>query len=499
MILDYELRLDVPFADKDSAKKIGVRALIENNKFLCWCVPKGKDVMPFEKWWTASFRNEVSPQNKDDIKSYTLTQIMNGVTKSIQQGLPGSFWIKAEINSITGTAHKYLELVDYEAANSGTPIKGRGIIFAGQDALLRKFERDTGMKLASGMKIMFQAYVEFSGAFGLSLRIVDLNSEFVLGQTELNLKAIRNQLSIDGVFNNNRSMPQPKEFTKVALIAPEGAAGLGDLMTQADILQNHNLCTFSLYPATFQGKNAVDSIVNAFLSISEAINKGQQYDAIVVIRGGGDKAGLYALNEYAIAKALCLMPIPVIVGIGHERDSTILDELACIRLPTPSLVVSHITGVVMANMKEMISLCGELKSLSAEKCHIARMTVNQLDMSIKEDAIKIIEYAKREVDATSQNIKEVTIHQLESAKREVERTDASIKELSAQVIMRAKQEVTLLTQEILYNDPKKILSKGYAIVRDESGKATGDGHVVDEPGNKISIQFRDKTIQAVTQ
>jgi exodeoxyribonuclease VII large subunit len=499
MILDYELELDVPFADKDSAKAIGVKAKIENNKFKCWCVPIGKDVLLFEKWWPASFRNQIAPVNPDEIKSYSLTQVMNGVTKSIQQGLPNAIWIKAEITGVTGGAHKYYEVVDYEAVSNGAPVKGRAVIFGSQSELLRKFEEDTGMKLSSGMKIMFQAYVEFSGQYGLSLRIINLNSEFVLGQAELNLKAIRTQLEREGLISKNKSIPLPKEFTKIALIAPDGAAGLGDLMTQANVLMENNLCSFSHYPALFQGNNAVNSIIGAFTSIYNAIQNGEQYDAIVIIRGGGDKAGLYALNEYSIAKALCLMPVPVIVGIGHERDSTILDEVACIRLPTPSLVISYISGIIVSNMKEMISLTQELKSLSAQKCNMARQMVYNLESLIKDDAVKIIESAKREIDLASQSIKDASMNVILSAKREVTKAEDEMKSSSSLVLIKARQEVTLLTQEILYNDPKKIIDRGYTVVRKESGKVTGSGHEVSQPGTNISIQFRDTIIQATTK
>lgn len=502
MILEYDLEIDVPYPDQANAKSVGVRLkpVIENNKFKCWSVPRGNDVTPYEKWWTAAFRNQVKPQNPDQIKSYSLAQVMNGVTKSIQQGLPNAIWVKAEITGVTGGAHKYYEVVDYESAGTGAPIKGRAVLFNNQTELLRRFEAETGMTLSSGMKVMFQAYVEFSGQYGLSLRIIDLNSQFVLGQAELNLKAIRNQLHQEGVIDNNKKFMQPREFTRVALIAPDGAAGLGDFMTQANVLQDNGLCQFVHYAATFQGKNAVDSIVNAFVSIMDAMNSGaQQFDAIVIIRGGGDKAGLYALNQYAIAKALCIMPIPVMVGVGHERDSTILDEIASMRFATPSLVVSHISSMIIGNMKEMRSLEQELRTLAIQKCNMARNEVFRLESSMKEDSVKIIESAKSEIELNSQAIKDSSKNLLDAAKREVEKIDSDIKDSSKNLLVKAKQEVALLTQDILYNDPRKIIDRGYAVVRKDSGKVTGSAQEISQPGTNISIQFKDAVINAVTK
>ena len=499
MILDYDLELDVPFAQKDDAKRAGVKPKIENNKFKCWCAPRGVDVTAFERWWPASFRNQLQPQDPAQIKSYSLAQIMKGVQKSIQQGIPNAVWIKAEITGVTGASHKYYEVVDYESASTGAPIKGRAVLFNSQIGLLRKFEEETGMTLAQGMKIMFQAYVEFTGEYGLSLRIVDLNSQFVLGQAELNLKAIRSQLKKDGLIDNNKRLPQPQEFTRVAVIAPQGAAGLSDFMTQASVLEFHSLCEFAHFPATFQGNNAANSIIGAFTQVYEKMQSGIQFDAIVVIRGGGDKAGLYSLNEYSIARTLCLMPIPVIVGIGHEPDNTILDELACVRLPTPSLVVAHISSRIFSNMKEMASLHQELKALTAQKCNMAKQAVKNVETILKEEALRIVGDAKRELELNSQAMKDSSRHVLKLARNEVSLAENQIREQSKLVISEAKQEVRLLTQDILYNDPQKIIDRGYTVVRDSQGKVTGSGEALRSPGTEISIQFKDAVINAVTK
>lgn len=499
MILDYDLELDVPFAQKDEAKQIGVKPKIENNKFKCWCVPRGMDITPFKKWWPAAFRNQVNPQNPDEIKSYSLAQVMNGVSRSIQQGLPDAIWIKAEITGITGGIHKYYEVVDYESASTGAPIKGRAILFSSQEPLLRKFESETGMTLSEGMKIMFQAYVEFSGQYHLSLRIVDLNSQFVLGQSELNLKAIRRQLTDDGLIYNNKKLPVPQEFTRVAVIAPDGAAGLSDFMTQASALQEANLCEFVHFPATFQGKNAADSIVNAFTSVYQNMQSGLQFDAIVVIRGGGDKAGLYSLNQYPIAKALCLMPIPVIVGIGHEPDNTILDELACVRLPTPSLVVSHISSTIISNVREMRSLFQELKVLASRQCSLARQEIQSYSYELKEDSRSILEKARRDISVDSLLMKEAAGKVIVESRKEVSELAVSMKRESSLIASKARQEIELLAKDILYNDPKKIIDRGYTYVRDNNGVVVGSASQVNAPGTNISIQFKDAVVQAVTK
>lgn len=500
MILDHDLFLDVPFSDKENAKSLGVKPFFENKKFKCWYVEKGLDVSLYERWWPADFRQSVSPAlAHEDIKSFSLSQVMASLTRAISIAAPDALWIKAEVTGVTGVAHKYLELVDYESASTGNPVKSRGVIFSGASRVLTKFEEETGMKLAPGMKILFKAYVEFSGQFGLSLRIVDLNSEFVLGQAELNLQAIRNDLTQQGIINNNKKFSQPQEFTRIALIAPQGAAGLGDFMTQAKVLEDHKLCKFDLFTATFQGNSSVDSFINAFADIMESMNDRRElYDAIVIIRGGGDKAGLYALNQYPIAEAVCLMPVPVIVGIGHERDNTILDELACQRFPTPSMVISHITGTIIGNMEEMLKLEQSILKLAHEKCQVARMQVERNESSMIEASLSILSNAKREVDRLDNQLFETSRVVIEKAKNEINTLNSQIFESSKFQIEKAKNEVRLLTQQIIFNNPAKILDRGYAIVKDGSGTTVGDGYKVSEPGSSLTIRFRDTTITATT-
>lgn len=476
MILTYDLDLDVPFQERGQARAMGAAPRYQGDKFLCWFVPKGVDVSPFSKWWNFEFRNLNAPASNENIQALTLSNIMSEVTEAVNSTFSNPVWVTAEITGITGSQHKYLELVDY-SSQSSNPVKSRGIIFSSQSSLISKFEKETGMSLSSGMKIMFLANVEFSGQYGLSLRIIGLNSEYSLGQVEMNLKLIRDRLTKEGVYGANKALRPPMDFTRVAVIAPDGAAGLGDFMTQADVLKFHKLCQFDHYPATFQGVNAASSIVGAFESIYMNMQSGVEYDSIVVIRGGGDKAGLYALNEYAIAKALCLMPIPVMVGIGHERDDTILDELACIRFPTPSMVISHIAARIIGNMQEMRELELKLKKIAAEKCYLARMTIDRGESLLKENATRIL-------------------HQ---AKRQIEQTESLVNDGSRRVIDKAKNEIRLLTQEIVFNSPQKILKKGYAIVKNEKGEAVGDGQKVGNSGSKISIQFRDVTVHAITE
>jgi exodeoxyribonuclease VII large subunit len=164
------------------------------------------------------------------------------------------------------------------------------------------------------------------------------------------LRQIRTALSREGVIDRNRQLASPTEFCRVAVISPDGAAGLGDFKRDADILASAGLCSFNYQSARFQGLDAAIDIKNRLLSVLDAQKDDlPRYDAICIIRGGGSVTDLYWLNDLDLAMAVCNCPFPILTGIGHERDNTILDEIANRRFDTPSKVIGHIRDVICGN------------------------------------------------------------------------------------------------------------------------------------------------------
>lgn len=473
LILDGNLTLDVDFRDKDKVKRAGAKPQFVDGKFVGWFVPKGKDVAPFKAWWPADFRQQMGVEEEQaDVagQSMSLTELLTKVKGTLERYQSGAEWVRAEVVNIGGAHHLYLELSDYDIEGN-EQAKTRGVIWASQRSILKRFESETGIPLKSGVKILCKAYVEFSERYGFSLRIIDIDTKFTLGDMEAKLLQIRNTLTREGVIDKNRRLRDPGDFTNVAVIAPDGAAGLGDFMTLANSLMDYGLCDFKHYPATFQGQNATRSLCAALDSVLHAVEAGVNYDAVVIIRGGGDKAGLYALNELEIARRVCLMPVPVMVGIGHERDDTILDELARVRCATPSLVISGIAGQIMHNAKQAREDFMRIKSMTKETLSRARLDCHRMESVLASAAQGQLQFAAKTADRLHQQVIDETRHALS----------------------RAKNQVRELMTSALYSDPRAMISKGYALVRDESGKVVGDGASLT---GIISVQMRDGQIKA---
>lgn len=370
-----------------------------------------------------------------------LDVFLNRIGTALKTQLPGSYWVRAEILKADTSKgnHLSLELASYDGSQGA---KARAWIWSSNINIVSSFEQSTGSSLKAGLKILFQCRVQFHPEFGLSLVIENIDPKFTLGDMEAKLQAIRERLTSLNEINRNRYLDKPKDFCRVAVVSPESAAGLGDFKTIADRLEKYNLCEFNYYPSLFQGANAVASIVSAISQVVVDIANGNQYDALAIVRGGGDKAGLYQLNEIKIARCICRSPIPVLVGIGHERDSTILDEVANCRLATPSLVASFIQEAIVKNARDAKFNYELLVRSSQSISSFAKQELRDYRANISLLSHKKLESARRQVTEHNTSLTHVPNLLIQNAKRQNEENYINIKLLSGRSIQQAKELVS---------------------------------------------------------
>lgn len=480
IILNEDLPLQVGFREKEAVKKMGAKPYFENSKFKYWFVPQGNDVSKFIEFWNQDFKTNFlkeHPEIESNAIEHTGIRLSNAlalVKQTIESQLAKAMWITAEVVHCTGTTHVYLELADYDE-NGNELAKARAAIFANNKSVLTYFVEQTGLQLQEGMKILFKAFVSFHEKYGLSFEIKEIDSKYTMGDMEAKIVNIRKELKKQGIYDLNKSMTLPFDFFNIAVIAPNNAAGLGDFRTQADELKKQGLCNFNYFSAVFQGKDVVPSITNALHSIKKEIEQGEVYDAVVIIRGGGDKAGLYALNEIEIAKSICLFPIPVIIGIGHERDVTLLDEVGNLRLPTPSMVASHISGTIIKNAQKMKQNCLLLKKLAQGLIDKAKLELEGCAFLIKTESQNIISILSNQIDVKRNSLLNV----------------------SNRLVDDANHQVNERMTQIMYLDPKRIIDRGYGIVRNEKNKRVISDVKNIEKEDTVVINLRDGSFDAV--
>jgi exodeoxyribonuclease VII large subunit len=341
--------LRVPYSEKDDAKALG--AWFDRDT-RTWYAPPGTNLENLKRWLPEGVLDEDREPPKppqEPQKGIALTELLSRVKGVIDHGLPDAIWVRAEISELRGkNGHLYLTLTERnERGDILAQIKG--IIWRTRaEPITAKFEQVTGEGLRTDIKILCLAKVRFDVLYGLDLIIEDVDPSFTLGDLAAKMARIREKLLAAGVFDRNKRLPSPVDFVRIAVISPETSAGLGDFQRESDRLQQAGLCDFSFFRATFQGLDAPSSIRTAVQN-ALAAHRQTRFDALVVIRGGGSVTDLAWLNDLQLATVLCLSPIPVFTGIGHERDITILDDIAHTRFDTPSKVALHITATIKDN------------------------------------------------------------------------------------------------------------------------------------------------------
>ncbi|WP_034385936.1 exodeoxyribonuclease VII large subunit [Deinococcus sp. YIM 77859] len=381
-----------------------------------------------------------------------LADVLVYVGQVIARGVPGAVWVRAEIAGLTDRRHLYLDLVQLE---DGTEVaKCRATVWARERyALEAKFRRATGGALTAGLKVLLLCTAEFHPQYGFSLNVLDVAPEFTLGDAALKLAALRETLMREGVYGLNRALPPPTDFARVAVISPAEAAGLGDFRREVDALEAAGVVEFVYLEATFQGREAAGSLVQAVEQARQAHARAP-LDALVVIRGGGAVTDLAWLNDLEVARQLATFPAPVMTGLGHARDDTLLDEVACLRTDTPSKAAARIVRTVAA------AAARAQEDTRTIRLH-AREVLAEADAAALWALDRVRNAARRQADA-------------------------------------AQTATDALMRQALGLTPQRTLARGYALVRDETGRPVTRAAQV-RPGEALTLEFADGTARVQGQ
>lgn len=409
----------------------------------------------------------------------SLSEYLATVQEVIHLTFDGAVWVKAEIRnlSIKG-GHYYLELAEKDEESHKVIASCKGTIwkFTAQKIIL-KFERESGIELSKDLNVLIKVKARFDPQYGFSVNIEDIDSSFTLGDIAKRYQQILLRLTEEGLLNNNKQLPVPFDIQNVLVIAPENAAGLGDFKKDADALAQAGVCHFVYHSATFQGNTASASIIQV---LGSALRRwAQDYsiapDLIVIIRGGGAVNDLAYLNDYDLAALLCKRTVPIWVGIGHEKDRTILDEIAHRSFDTPSKVIAGIRNLIVERVNEVSTALQTIKLLSQHQ---------------------LITYQSQS-DQYLKTIKTLTQNQINEVQRSVDMLKSDTQYLAQQQIKLASQQVESLMRETLLQNPRNVMAKGYAIVRSQGKAIRSIQQITDQ---ELQIELKDGTIDAtVTQ
>ena len=406
---------------------------------------------------------------------FSLSEYLSTVQEVIQVAFNEPVWVKAEIRnlSIKG-GHYYLELAEKEENTDKVIASCKATIWKSAAAkMVLKFERESGIELSRDLNVLIKVKATFSPQYGFSVNVEDIDSSYTLGDIARRYQQILERLTSEGLANKNKLLPTPFDIQNVLVIAPENAAGLGDFKKDADALDKVGVCHFVYHSATFQGNTAAVNIIDALGNGLRqwALNFDSAPDLIVIIRGGGAVNDLAYLNDYNLAALLCKRSVPIWVGIGHEKDRTILDEVANRSFDTPSKVIGGIRNLIVERTQEVLDALQKIKLLSQ---HQITAYQGQNDQYIKV-------------------IKTLAQNQINEANRMLELMKSNTKYIAQSQLKLAFTQIEGLLRETLLQNPRNVMAKGYGIVRSE-GKAIRSIQQIS--GDNVQVELQDGTIQA---
>lgn len=303
----------------------------------------------------------------------TLTELCSLIGEVLDDSLAGSYWVKAEISSLSEKGgHLYLELVD------GKTAKMRATCWAGsKEMLMAYFESETGQRLQAGMAVLVEVELQWHAVYGLSLSIVGIDPSFTLGTIAQQRQQTIAQLQKDGLLDAQQLLPLPTLIRHIAVVSSPNAAGYEDFKHQLDNSPYH--FETQLFGATMQGEGAEKSILAALEEISMANGK---FDAVAIIRGGGATTDLSCFDSYTLCAVCAQFELPIISGIGHTRDISVLDLVAHEALKTPTAVAEWLIHRMDEQMSRVTELILRLQRTAERQILIRRHRVELLEQRL---------------------------------------------------------------------------------------------------------------------
>lgn len=393
-------------------------------------------------------------------RTFTLLELNRMVRETIERQMDGKYWVEAELSDLHDRNHCYMELVENDPFGPTPLAKARAVCWANRWTALRsKFERQTQQQLRPGIKVRMMVTPTFHEAYGFAYQVSDIDPDYTLGDIVRKRMEIIRQLKEAGIFDLQRELVLPRFAQRIAVISSAQAAGYGDFCHQID--DNSYGLSFSheLFAAIMQGEQVEQSVIAALDRINARID---EFDVVVIIRGGGATTDMSGFDTLALAENVANFPLPIITGIGHDRDECILDMVSYMRVKTPTaaatFLIDHLSEVYTAlvSARERISRIAE-RHLAYEK-----MRLKQLADRIPTLFALTRERQTKRIDALA--------HRLDSA--------------ATQRLERERHRLQLVAQRAQAQDPIHILRRGYSITLHNghalrSGDELADGDIIE--------------------
>ncbi|MEM6841425.1 MAG: exodeoxyribonuclease VII large subunit [Bacteroidota bacterium] len=433
----------------------------------------------------------------------SLYELNQKIKAALSAELEPTYWVVAEIGEmrVGQNGHCYLDLVEKNGDYLYAKIRATiwSSTFRGLGAW---FESITGESLRSGLKILAQVEIKFHHLYGLSLNVKDIDAQFTLGERALKRQQVINQLVEDGVFDMNQAVPFPQVPQKLAVISSPAAAGLGDFMDQLRGNRFGYGFKVDLFKAKMQGNEAAESIIQALHRIFERCEQQADYDCVVIIRGGGAQVDLDCFDSYDLSAHVAQFPLPVITGIGHERDETVIDLVAHTRKKTPTAVAEFLIDQLQTFEAQIDELTRSLVQIAENTVAEHTYQLEKVKSALKLSVISRLLNQSHQLDQLHQSLKNASTNLLTQQQEQVNQLSSELQQGSRRMIQEQSQIVESTQKLLQLIDPEAILNRGFSItyadgILLQNAEPVPDGsQLTTKTRNAVYLSRLEKTISS---
>jgi exodeoxyribonuclease VII large subunit len=403
---------------------------------------------------------------------------MSSIRKTLEARYTSAYWIKAEMNKLNHyvySGHCYPDLV--EKTEGKVVAQMRAIIWkADFQAINHKFQQVLKEPLREGSHILFLAHIQFDAQHGLSLRILDIDPTYSLGELEREKQETTERLEREGIFHQNKTLPLPLLPQRIAVISVETSKGYADFCKIIDHNEDGFRFFHHLFPAQLQGDKAVTTIIGQLNNIRKC---GDLFDVVVIVRGGGGAVGLAAFNNYLLAREIALFPIPVLTGIGHATNETVAEMVAFKNAITPTEIAHILIQRFIEFSRSIQQMESRIAHLTGQKLRDAKVQLNQMETYLKASVANEMEKHRETQQHAMQSLIKSAQYLLRDHKREQERGEALLGKNVQSYLNTQKKKLESMGHHLSIMDPAEVLKRGYSITR-HNGKTIQNAALIPE-------------------
>ncbi|MBQ8948917.1 MAG: exodeoxyribonuclease VII large subunit [Prevotella sp.] len=435
----------------------------------------------------------------------TLFELNSLVREVIECEMPHEYWVEAELSECRESrGHCFLELIQKDEHNATPIAKASAKCWASKWMIIRPyFERTTGQRLHAGMKVLLKVYPQFHEAFGFSWIVTDIDPTYTLGDMARKRQEIIRQLKEEGVFDLQKELQLPRFCQHIAVISSETAAGYGDFCNQlADNPYGFQFHT-QLFPAIMQGEGVEQSIIAALNRIYQGQSNhnsqfpiiNSQFDCVVIIRGGGATSDMSGFDTLALAENVANFPIPIITGIGHDRDESILDMVSHTRVKTPTAAAALLIEHLKAVLDVLNDAQDRITNIVQQKLSTLNTQLSTLQAAIPRILTVVLTRQHASLDALNQRLSSSIQRRIVSERGRMEAFEQRLPMLAERRLTQEKHQIEIISEKLRMLDPTLLLKRGYSITM-KDGRVVKDVAAL-KTGDEIETKLSVGTIQSI--